>query len=367
MATIRQMRAGGAAHSAAPARSTTSERGARRTSLARPWHRVLAAARRQLDQFVSLESKVLKGDNPEAIHDIRVASRRLQQVLDLLYPPPRPQKVRKLRRTIRRARRVLSAVRNCDVLLDRVERVLSRKRTSRREAWEVFRDYLQERREQSFRKASRRLSRLNLSAFYVRLREHLKTSVPAQSDSAPRAGQQATPIRDRDDLLRARLDAALRETWSSLESRVAQAKETPEAATLHAVRIAAKRVRYLIEVIHELDVSGSAEALAYLRDLQQHLGDWHDLEVLEQMMLEMVARPAFLLGRLELAMEVERLVLQHRRSKKAYEEKFFQMTGSSEEWKRLQERVEHFLSAESAQSGGDGKAAHSPVLPPLRT
>ena len=330
-----------------------------------PWERVLEVARRQLDQFVSLESKVLKGDDPEAIHDIRVASRRLQQVFDLLYPPPRSQKVRKLRRTIRRARRVLSVVRNCDVLLDRVKRVLTKKRTSRREAWEVFRDYLQERRDQRFRKASRRLSKLNLSAFYVRLREHLRSAGNTQPLSGAPAVQERSSAGEND--LRARLGQQLRETWASLETGVAEAQEMPGAATLHPARIAAKKMRYLIEVIHEFGVAGSDQALACLRHLQQHLGDWHDLEVLEEMMLEMVARPAFLRGRLELAMDVERLVLRNRRSKKAYEGKFFQMTGSSEEWTRLREWVENFLPAGSTQHGGNGNEAYSPAFPPLRT
>src|SRR5581483_9306293 len=59
-------------------------------------------ALKQLNRLVSLEAKVLKGDDADAIHDIRVATRRLQQVLDLLYPVPRPEAVRRVRRQIRR-------------------------------------------------------------------------------------------------------------------------------------------------------------------------------------------------------------------------------------------------------------------------
>jgi CHAD domain-containing protein len=322
---------------------------------------VLAAARRQLDQFVALEPKVLKGNKPEAIHDIRVASRRLQQVLDLLDPPPRPAKVRKLRGTIRRARRVLSDLRNCDVLLERIERVLSRKRAARREAWEAFRDYLRERREQSFRKSSRELSKLNLSSLYVRLREHLKSSGESSARLASGTAPAVIPPGDRDNLLRTRLDAALRETWSSLETLLAQARETREATALHAVRIGAKKVRYLVEVIHELDVPGSDRALAALRHLQEHLGDWHDLQVLEEMMLEMVARPRFLQEHLDLAMEVERLALRNRQRKRIHEERLFEMTGNSGEWNRLAEWVQGFLSKMPA--GGEGEELHSPALP----
>ena len=96
-----------------------------------PWEPVLEGARRQLNYFISLEPKVLKGDDPDAIHDIRVASRRLQQVLDLIEPSPRAPKVRKIRRAIQRSRRALSVVRNCDVLLERTGRILARKRAAR--------------------------------------------------------------------------------------------------------------------------------------------------------------------------------------------------------------------------------------------
>src|SRR5881296_1043925 len=86
----------------------------------------------------------------------------------------------------------------------------------------------------------------------------------------------------------------------------------PRAPVVHGVRIAAKRLRYLIEVFEEFKVAGSAEALAWLRCLQQHLGDWHDFEVLEELMIEMVARPAFLRDHLELALGVEKLILKNR-------------------------------------------------------
>ena len=81
------------------------------------WSKVRKLALRHLNRFVSLEAKVLKGDDPDAIHDMRVASRRLQQVLDLIFPKPLPREARRLRRKIRRCRRALGDLRNCDVLL----------------------------------------------------------------------------------------------------------------------------------------------------------------------------------------------------------------------------------------------------------
>ena len=320
-----------------------------------PWDRVLEGARRQLDHYISLEPKVLKGRDPEAIHDIRVASRRLQQMLDLIYPPPGPSKIQKIRRTIRRSRRALSEVRNCDVLLERARRILARKRASRRAVWSTFRDYVAERRERSFRKASRQLSKLHLSAAYLRLQASLALPI-ASAGQRDAFGEKAN--------LQQRMAQSLRETWSALDGCVKQAHEMPDAASLHAVRIAAKKVRYLMEVIHALDVPGSGDAVASLRRLQRHLGDWHDLEVLDEMLLRMVAQPGFLTERLELAMDVQRLVLRNRKSKLAYVEQFLHTTSGSEEWLELEVWVRTYLASNDAPAGVE--ESQSPALAPSR-
>src|SRR5579871_6940027 len=46
------------------------------------WIRVRKLALRQLNRLVSLEHQVLRGESPKAVHDLRVASRRLQSLLD---------------------------------------------------------------------------------------------------------------------------------------------------------------------------------------------------------------------------------------------------------------------------------------------
>src|SRR5882724_2636625 len=60
------------------------------------WNLLLDLARQRLNQFVALEAKVLRGDDSEAIHDFRVSSRRLDQILAVLFFKPRPKKMRKL-------------------------------------------------------------------------------------------------------------------------------------------------------------------------------------------------------------------------------------------------------------------------------
>ena len=345
------------------------------------WIKLQALALQQLDRFIGLEPKVLRGEDPEAIHDMRVASRRLQQVLDLIYPPPAPREVRRLRRRVRRCRRVLGEVRNCDVLLERVEKSLARNRNSQHAIWEAARDYLGARRSESFDKALRKLGKTNVAALYVGLKEHLavngaggpgtwdsESGVPTglahrrqkvdgirQKAVVSRQGAQNLKWEMADGKLSKRearipnpeprtsasfyerVGHSLESAWTDFVDKVGKSHRQPEASTLHGVRIATKRLRYLVEVVDEFEVPGSGESLAWLRGLQQHLGDWHDLEVMEGMLTEMLARPKFIRGHLDMASDVLRLIRRNRRRKKAFEEKYLQVTRHSAEYERTKQ------------------------------
>jgi CHAD domain-containing protein len=302
-----------------------------------PWITVRELALKQLDRFMSLESKVLRGDDPEAIHDMRVASRRLQQILDLLYPHPHGD-VRKLRRRIRLSRRALGDVRNADVQLARVKRVLARKRTARREAWEALREYLLSQRAENFAWALRRLSKQRLAVVYIRLKDILaqtEAKAVAHTAGALMEGDDAQPNRFEE-----RLTMSLASVWQGFEAQVAESHRDSQSSAIHAVRIAAKRLRYLVEVLHEFQVAGSAETLAWLRGVQELLGNWHDLEVLEQMMAAMVGRPAFLRENLGVAMEVEKLILRNRASKGKFREEYFRQTLEGADFQRVRDWAE---------------------------
>jgi len=311
------------------------------------WNAVRKLAVRQLERFLSLEPKVLRGDDSGAIHDMRVASRRLQQVLDLLYPPPATGEIRKLRRVIRRSRRSLSEVRNCDVLLKDVSARLARKRTSRREIWTAVEHYLHQRRSKGFEKALRKISKTNMAVFYVHLKGHLTVN-GAKPDPAHSPEQEAPTQQLAPELFYQRISLALENVAKAFEDQIALSLRDPCASVIHGARIATKRVRYLIEIIREFGVPGSDELLVWLRSLQHHLGEWHDLEVLEEMMIDMVARPEFLRDRLEIAMGVQKLILRNRVDKKSLQEKYFEMTGESAGFRQMKEWVAYLMSEPSA-------------------
>ncbi|MDE3180960.1 MAG: CHAD domain-containing protein, partial [Acidobacteriota bacterium] len=111
-----------------------------------PASKVRKAAFDRLKQLKALEIKVIRGEKAGAIHDFRVASRRLEQAILLLAPAEAPAAHRRLRRKLARGRKALSGVRNYDVLLGRASKMLARKRASRREAWKAIQDYVRDER-----------------------------------------------------------------------------------------------------------------------------------------------------------------------------------------------------------------------------
>jgi CHAD domain-containing protein len=136
--------------------------------------------------------------------------------------------------------------------------------------------------------------------------------------------------------------------WSEFEKQVASSHRDTTAPSIHAARICAKRLRYLLEVVNQFDIPGSSDALAWLTKIQDNLGDWHDMEVLEEIIIEMIAKPEFLRDQLPLAMAAGKLILRNRSTKRGFREKCFQMTRDSPAYQQVNSWAEGFLTTPSA-------------------
>ena len=176
--------------------------------------------RKRIKRFVALVPAVLAGNDPEVVHDARVASRRMQQAVSAFFPKPRSGKVRQLRRTARRVRRALGEWRNCDVLLELVGRQQRRARgEARRRAWELVRAYLLEKRSAESVRARKKLLRqdpADCAALAHRLLDH-----PSANSAGP---------------LGPRLSESMRDAWASWQSALARELEPGNFAILHWAR-----------------------------------------------------------------------------------------------------------------------------------
>lgn len=311
------------------------------------WKQIRKAAAAQLDRMLRLVPKLLRSDEPRHIHDFRVATRRFQQAFDLLGPRPRSSSAARHRRKIKRARRAFSEVRNCDVLIDRVEAVLAGRSARYRRVWIALVEYLRDRRSSARDRALRKLTKLNLGKVYVQLQSVIAGEAPPRKTN----GEMETfPGRAEDFMVKARLIEELENKWSRFQADLGRSQQSPDGRSIHQARIAGKKLRYLIEIMRTLEIPGCGEALAWLQKLQQYLGDWHDLEVSEQMIVEMLARPQFVRDHLDVAAETLRLIARERKAKTALATRYGEMGLAAGGGASLQSWVDTMLARARPES-----------------
>jgi CHAD domain-containing protein len=258
--------------------------------------------------------QVMESDDVEAIHKMRVTTRRLQASLDLLQTREDKLNIRKLKKRLRNWRRVLSQVRNYDVFLLVIEKEGASRSSARRESFDHLKSVLQKRRARKLAKARSYLKRVNLARICTKLGlniDLLSTRSPAaesaeadkvEADKVEMVPVEKVPhpqVSPRPELTDERgiaLRAAdrIEQRLSEFLALVAASHPTNDPAELHQVRIAAKRLRYLLEIVSEMGYGRAPRALAWLRRLQDRIGDWHDLVALEEEIISIVSRRKFL-------------------------------------------------------------------------
>lgn len=241
--------------------------------------------RYRLRKFMGLLPAVLTEDDPEPVHDLRVWSRRLQQVVVALCPDPMPDDGRRMVRALKRSRRALGVWRDCDVMLDLLERKLRRIRNpGERLAWEKVREWTIKRRAHAMRQARRKLANRRLFTLGQCARRVADEALP-RHDHPDRTGPEPVAI----------LATAVGKSYARWREALARARETLAAQDVHGFRIETKRLRYRIELARDLGDQEAGAALSSLRALQDGLGRWHDHGALARQAAEALADPAFLL------------------------------------------------------------------------
>ena len=220
------------------------------------------------------------------MHDLRVVTRRLEQALVALCPDGPPKPIKRLQRMLRRTRRALGTWRNCDVALEMAAKRRRRTRSPRRRsAWGLVYDYLEQRRLEECMRARRKLLSKDLRSFARRLHAALRELLPATPPERLRA------------LVRTTAEAA----WGQWRETCAHAEAERDVTSVHALRVATKRLRYQVELARELGDVNAEPLLDWCRALQERLGGWHDHQMLQQSMAEALARPEAMLSDLEVA------------------------------------------------------------------
>lgn len=242
-----------------------------RTPVAEAIKAALASAVRRL----MLHDPDARLDDPEGVHQMRVAARRLRGHLRTFSALVEPQWAEGIIEELRWLARALGEVRDLDVLVAR----LLEASADVGEAIAPMLDVLDERRS----KARRSLKGVLSSDRYVALLDRLINDVqqPVLNDSALRSCRSALP-------------RLVGETWEPLAVAVKELYEEPSDERYHRVRIQAKRTRYAAEAAAPcLGRQAGRDALRFAlhaEEVQNVLGARQDGVVTRQALLGEAAR-----------------------------------------------------------------------------
>jgi CHAD domain-containing protein len=198
-----------------------------------------------------------------SVHQARVASRRLREALPVAAAGGGDDALRRAQKQVRRVTRALGPVREIDVALAHLTEFAERGSIPARAVVYVRRGLERERR-------ARRIAMLE-ALQPVELDKLRRRVAHLQSGD----GNGRTP------------ESALAAAVSRVERRAVRLNDAMEHAgaifladRLHAVRVAAKKLRYALEIHQELRRSRATARVEQLKGLQDLLGRLHDLDVL---------------------------------------------------------------------------------------
>ena len=245
--------------------------------------RLFELSQKRLEKFASLFPRVLIRNDPETIHDARVSSRRLQQILRVFFPKPAIKKCRRLIRTLRRVRRALGTCRNLDVIMDLIqEKIDGASNPVVRDAWDQLKAHIREKQSRELIRARGELSQYDIVDFVNRAQALLCSA------ELPKDSQQT-------------LLESIAQALKDWHEAIAAAKQNQEPEQLHALRIAGKRLRYRIELLADLGEGSAKAQIKALKTLQDQLGHWHDRYVLSQAVGKFLGQRDFLVAHPDLS------------------------------------------------------------------
>jgi CHAD domain-containing protein len=213
-----------------------------------------------LDAAAQAHARLRDDTDAEALHDLRVALRRLRSLLRAYRPWLARSLPRKLRRRLKRLARATNEARDAEVQLAWLAQQRLRLSARERVGAEWLKRELSARRARAYRHV-----REELTHEFVRLEAVLRAAFTRAARPARTAPQRFGQVTAQ---LIAEHVEALRVALAGIASPDAQ----PE---IHAARIAAKRLRYLVEPVAPL-LSGGRERIERLKRFQDDFGLLND-------------------------------------------------------------------------------------------
>jgi CHAD domain-containing protein len=232
-----------------------------------------AVLRRQFGAFLANEAPARIGEDPEGVHDIRVASRRLRAAMSL-FEHALPARTPRLREEFQWIATTLGEVRDLDVQMEQLDKWMEEAEEQDREGLEALKAALRRRREA----ARGRMLEAMESPRYERLVSTFSTLLQrGPLRRSPDADKPAVAVAP--DLVTERY-RKVRKLGDSI------GPDSP-AEEYHRLRIRGKRLRYALEFFTEVYGKPVRSVIRPLVAMQDVLGQHQDAVVAQQHLREL--------------------------------------------------------------------------------
>ncbi len=189
----------------------------------------------------------------EAVHGFRVAARRLLASLDLLRALLRDAKIKKIRRMLKDQLDNLDELRDAQVMLAEIS-----ENVHDQPSLQPFEEYLLRREKKLMHAARREIKSLKIGELTKRIRKLEEAIAESQPD-----GLDPLPAVD--------------EAYAGVIQRYGRI-DPAQPATIHRLRIAFKKFRYMVESIHPILEGFPKDTLKRMHDYQTSMGEIQDME-----------------------------------------------------------------------------------------
>ena len=219
-----------------------------------------------LAAFLAHEAGAWRGDDPDAVHDMRVASRRIRAAMSL-FSDALPDDLAECRGELKWVASDLGAVRDLDVQLEQIRSWTEDMDPEEADSLKSLLALIEDRR----RAARARLVETLESDRYARLVASLRAAVALgpEDDGLPAA---RTPITDF-------APPVLERRYRRVRAMGKRLTRSSDPTEFHALRIRAKRLRYGIEFVRGVYPKSSKRMVRRLVALQDLLGEHQDAQV----------------------------------------------------------------------------------------
>ncbi len=234
------------------------------------------------DRFFDLLARLEHEDDEELVHDIRVASRRLNEGLAVIKPMLEPEELNPQTSWLKEVRGALGPVRDADVMGRTLVGVLGKKGDDEVElppAAQGFLDSLQTRRKEALAEARRQFTVARVLVRRDDLARLLCLLVETVRSITKDEGIFNHEVQSE---LEQRLLRRVRRNRKTFRKQTKKASKSRKVPHLHEARIAGKKTRYALELAHDAEILEAKRELKWMRRVQNRLGDINDLSVLSE-------------------------------------------------------------------------------------